>query len=121
MLTSLEGKVRRAIQRTGVTISNITLPSGDKATWTVTYLPNASPADQAAVTAAIAAFDENDPTVIADAQAFDADGIDSNLMIRALGEALWEEIQKCTVINGQTLRTKPQLLARVKALYRNLL
>lgn len=93
----------------------------DKASWQVVFMPNTTQADQDTANALLAQFNPNDPATISAGKDVDASVIDSNLVAQALDMALWEEIQKCQVINGQTLRTKPQLLTRVKAIYRSLL
>lgn len=93
----------------------------DKASWQIVFFANTAQADQDTASALLAAFNPNDPATISAGKDVDASAIDSNLVAQALGMALWEEIQKCVVVNGQTLRTKPQLLTRVKAIYRTLL
>lgn len=93
----------------------------DKATWQVVFMPNTSQADQDTANALLAQFNPNDAATISAGKDADASVIDSNLVAQALGLALWEEIQKCQVVNGQTLRTKPQMLIRMKAIYRSLL
>ena len=45
----------------------------------------------------------------------------ANLMMRAVAQLDFEERQKLQVTAGQTLRTAQECLARVKAIYRNLL
>lgn len=121
MVTSLEGKLRRAIERTGIAIDALTIPSGDKATWVVTHPSSATAADRNTVAAAVAAFSETDPVVIADAQAFDAESIDSNALIQAVARVDFEERQKLQLKTGQTLLTAAETKARVKVIYRGLL
>lgn len=118
MVTSLEGKALRAIVRAGVTTVSAVVARGG---WVVTYLDTATQADRDTVAAILAAFTEADPTVIADAQAFDADGIDTDVLIQAVAQLDFEERQKLTVRSGQTLLTAPQCRARAKAIYRSLL
>ena len=93
----------------------------DKATWKVQFAPGATKADQDTAAAIVAAFDPTAPATVSAGKDLDANAIDTDFLIQAVGLALWEELQKCQVIGGQTLRTKPQLLARVKAIYRTLL
>lgn len=121
MITATEVKLRRAIERAGVQIVSLQLPSGDKATWIVTHLPTATQADRNTVASVIAAFSETDPVVIADAKDADAANIDDDLLIQAVARVDFEERQKLQVKAGQTLLTAPEVKARVKAIYRGLL
>lgn len=63
----------------------------------------------------IAAYD----AVLKDAKS-DAD-INTNKLIQAVARLDFEERQKLTVRAGQTLRTAPECLDRIKAIYRSLL
>lgn len=93
----------------------------DRATWGLVFFPGAAQADQDTANSLLAAFDPAATATISAGKDLDANALDSNLVAQALGMALWEELQKCVVVNGQVLRTKVQLLARVKAIYRSLL
>lgn len=109
--------INATVPITGVRIGD----PANRATWEVVFVPGTSQADQDTAVALLQAFNPADPATISAGKDQDASAIDSNLVIQAVGVALWEEVQKCTVINGQVLRTKAQLLARVKAIYRSLL
>jgi hypothetical protein len=65
-----------------------------------------------------AVTDAQADAALKDVQATD---IDADLLIQAVAQLDYEERQKLTVINGQTLRTAAQCKARVKAIYRSLL
>lgn len=117
MAAQLYQTINATVPITGVRIGD----PANRTTWEIVFMGNTSQVDQDTATAILAAFNPNDPATISAGKDLDASVMDSNLVAQALGAALWEETQKCVVVNGQTLRTKAQLLTRVKTIYRSLL
>lgn len=115
-------RLDRALRAAGIPIGGVSVGSdGDRATWAIRYDPSATTQQQTDGETLRQTFDPQSPTAIDAEKAAWASALDGNPLVQALGQALWEEIQKCQVTAGQTLRNKAQLLGRVKAIYQNLL
>lgn len=122
MAVAIASALDHALRAAGIaSVAGVSIGDpADKSTWRIDFFPGASQADKDAAAAALASFNPLDPATISAAKDADANAVDGDLMLQAVAIALWEEIQKCQVVAGP-LRTKLQLLVRVKAIYRSLL